>query len=108
MTASPASRSSASSSASTNAPAPAGHRRPTEEAALQVPGTTLVQTTDWFELGPEQADSRFPGKFLVYETAREARHVAAWGSIPPRADFFTLDGCSLDATLTPADFAPAD
>ncbi len=82
---------------------------PTADAALQVPGTTLVQTTDWFELGPEQADSRFPGKFLVYETAREAKARRGLGFDPtPRADFFTLDGCALDAALTPADFAPAD
>lgn len=82
---------------------------PTAEAALQVPGTTLVQTTDWFELGPEQANSRFPGKFLVYETAREATAPRGLGFDPtPRADFFTLDGCALDATLVPGDFAPAD
>ncbi|MEC8511076.1 MAG: hypothetical protein VX015_02945 [Planctomycetota bacterium] len=82
---------------------------PTAEAALQVPGTTLVQTTDWFELGQGQGNSRFPGKFLVYETAREAEAPRGLGFDPtPRADFFTLDGCALDAPLTPADFAPAD
>ncbi|MEE2941393.1 MAG: hypothetical protein VX460_13480 [Planctomycetota bacterium] len=82
---------------------------PTAEAALQVPGTTLVQTTDWFELGPEQADARFPGKFLVYATAREATARRGLGFDPtPRADFYTLDGCALDATLTPGDFAPAN
>ena len=56
---------------------------PTAEAALQVPGTTLVQTTDWFELGPERTRASPASSSSTRPPARR-RLPAASGSIPRR------------------------
>lgn len=80
---------------------------PTASAALQVPGTTLVQTTEWFDLSDAAPKARFPGRFLIYETARDPGSRRGLGFDPTaRADLFTLDGCAIDAPLAPKDFAP--
>ena len=41
---------------------------PERAGPLQVPGSVLVQCTDWIEQGPPGSQARLPGRFFAYET----------------------------------------
>lgn len=82
---------------------------PNRTEALQAPGTVLVQTTGWFQHGPEGARATLPGRFVAYQSV-ENPAAARGASFDPTAvaDLYMLDGGSLKAALAPGDFSPED
>lgn len=80
---------------------------------LQVPGTLLVQCTDWIESGPEgKAKAWIPGRFLSYETDRATAEAEAATGLRlrftnvPSADLYLFDTSDMNAQLRREDFLP--
>lgn len=84
---------------------------PGADGPLQIPGTVLVQSTEW-DLFPTKAapedQSWLPGRFFVYETV-DAPRDAPWPlrfDHRPITDLFMRDDVQMDAELEVTDFRP--
>ncbi|QDV06897.1 hypothetical protein Poly30_24140 [Planctomycetes bacterium Poly30] len=80
---------------------------------LQVPGTLLVQCTEWFQTGPEgKPKAWIPGRFFSYETDRTAPETEAATGLRLRftntasADLYLKDTSDMNAQLRREDFLP--
>lgn len=79
---------------------------PSATGPLQVPGSLLIQCTEWFrqDAAPEVI---LPGRFYAYETVESPTSPTGLAfSGTTTADLFLLEGCKIGAGLTPASFMP--
>ncbi|MEM8709762.1 MAG: hypothetical protein AAGG01_02320, partial [Planctomycetota bacterium] len=78
---------------------------------LLVPGSLLVQCTEWFQAAPEgKPKSWIPGRFFTYEVVREESEAATglryrFGNTAS-ADLYMHENCDMNANLKREDFVP--